>query len=230
MLREEKKGPNILIVETDTIKEALDFLETLDIKDSSNKFIFRGHTEAKWKLESTIKRYFKSSVVDPLELIERFKVGLARIGAYPKNLFSNLEWLQYARHHGVPTPVIDFTYSPYIALFFAFNGVNPYSNFIQKDDDYFVAIYVINIYQLASYYAHYIGRNEVLKGRFDYSNLSIEEKERYSQIVSDIYNSFLSPDYDKLFSNGFIANYLQLIPHPSRCNIRMLRQQGGIVI
>jgi hypothetical protein len=35
--------------------------------------------------------------------------------------FSGYEYLAYLRHHGFPSPFIDWTSSPYIAAFFAFN-------------------------------------------------------------------------------------------------------------
>jgi hypothetical protein len=35
-----------------------------------------------------------------------------------------IEYLAYLRHHGFPTPLIDFTSSSYIALFFACEDFN----------------------------------------------------------------------------------------------------------
>ena len=33
--------------------------------------------------------------------------------------------LEFGRHYGIPSPLIDFSYSPYVATFFAFNGARP---------------------------------------------------------------------------------------------------------
>lgn len=35
------------------------------------------------------------------------------------------DYLAYLRHHGFPSPFLDWTVSPYIAAFFAFNGCTP---------------------------------------------------------------------------------------------------------
>jgi hypothetical protein len=109
----------------------------------------------KWPIESTLNRhraYFSSPTLghDIDEMISHFIVRLKSIDVTPP--FSSNDRrarLEYARHYGVPSPLIDFSLSPYIALFFAFNGVRPRD---AKKTDY-AAICCLNINELALVWA-----------------------------------------------------------------------------
>jgi FRG domain len=57
--------------------------------------------------------------------------------------------LEFARHYGVPSPLIDFSLSPYVALFFAFNGVKP----LEAKKGEHAAIYCLNVFELAGVWA-----------------------------------------------------------------------------
>jgi len=190
--------------------KAIEFLDRLALKE--NHFIFRGHTQEYYKLKTTLHRYSKipheswNSDID--KMIDQFRVGLTKLGLLPFQSESRLDWLEYARHHGVPTPVLDFTYSPYIALFFAFNGIR--KNYEKKKKEY-VVVYALNIMKLAWLWA----------------TLSLDPRQKYEEVMKE-YNHFLYPQ-GELFQNGFPGMYLQFIPSPGKHNIRMHRQQGSLL-
>jgi hypothetical protein len=126
-----------------TAAGAFDVLENL-----SNWSRFRGHQKAEWKLKSTLARHFTAppshtTGINISGMIDHFVVNLASVGiAVPFDKTDLRGKLEYARHYGVPSPLIDFSLSPYVALFFAFNGVRP----LQARAKDYSAVYCINIF------------------------------------------------------------------------------------
>lgn len=83
---------------------------------------------SKWRLESTLDRRFAFASNPDRQaslgrLLQAFKREAIRGGLvtaeFPRD--KGLELL--ARHHGLPSPMLDFTESPFIAAYFAFAGV-----------------------------------------------------------------------------------------------------------
>jgi hypothetical protein len=99
--------------------------------------IFRGHADETWKLESALDRletrfptqknyaegeprYFNAHPATRVLHLEAFKECVrGKRGNNPQAL-SEDEWWALAQHHGLPTPLLDWAYSPFVALFFAF--------------------------------------------------------------------------------------------------------------
>jgi len=88
-------------------------------------WIFRGHKSAKYELEPRIERENKGKGCDwaALEsmLLSEFQ-SKARMYMNPHDLPGPQErtsWLALMQHYGIPTRLLDFSYSPYIALYFA---------------------------------------------------------------------------------------------------------------
>lgn len=87
-------------------------------------YIFRGHREPEWKLTPTLDR------VDPMKVLKNdvlaaFKQATrGRRGATPPCL-SDDEWWALGQHHGLKTPLLDWTASPFVAAFFAFAAERP---------------------------------------------------------------------------------------------------------
>jgi hypothetical protein len=86
---------------------------------------FRGQTDAQWKLESTLRRHIEVSRVCPAAWTLQ-ETRIRRIFERKSHLFvadrpttDELEWLALMQHHGAPTRLLDFTWSPYVAAHFA---------------------------------------------------------------------------------------------------------------
>ena len=94
--------------------------------------LFRGHRCARWYLESTLER--KGIELPDLDSYARqIKAVKLAFESYFGSSWSsdftasdapappeNYEFMVYLRHHGYPTPLLDWTRSPYVASFFAF--------------------------------------------------------------------------------------------------------------
>jgi hypothetical protein len=92
-----------------------------------SQMMFRGHGDADWPLKTTLDRRradFPSDderlkcVGSLLREFRREALGLSGATGFPVG--DALELL--ARHHGLPSRLLDWTESPYIASFFAFDG------------------------------------------------------------------------------------------------------------
>ena len=92
----------------------IDFQSWIIINDSD--IVFRGHSNLKdYKLIPSIGRDPQYSFEKELQLFEHFK----NQGRRYIQCNSDLEWLASAQHHGLPTRLLDWTYNPLVALYFA---------------------------------------------------------------------------------------------------------------
>jgi hypothetical protein len=185
---------------------AFDLLERI----SSNGHVrFRGHRDAKWRVESTLARHFGApfggmTALQIHEMIDHFLVNLTSIGIpLPFDKRNSRARLEFARHYGVPSPLIDFTLSPYVALFFAFNGVRPSE---ARVSDY-AAIYCLNIFELARVWARSSGASD----------------------ESKIMRSFLNDRVNRFEEYGYPLGVIEYLEMPASWNRRMQRQLGVFI-
>ncbi len=87
---------------------------------------FRGQSDSTWSIQSTLTRYLKDFKInqDAWELQEERIIRIFKRKAhhYLKNIPDDediIQWLSIMQHHGTPTRLIDFTWSPFISAFFA---------------------------------------------------------------------------------------------------------------
>jgi hypothetical protein len=94
-------------------------------------WVFRGHHQTGWQIEPSLARYLRTHRLnikdewhDIRELSAIHKFQNAAHGFMTHLPMENdlLSWLAVMQHFGAPTRLVDFTFSPMIALFFAASG------------------------------------------------------------------------------------------------------------
>ena len=126
----------------DGIRRKYGYHEFLVDEDQSNRTIlFRGQQNSNWKLETTLERktqdifsvsnYYSLIIrsVNELESYTGSKWNVSNLQAIVEEInnkqndaapfLPNYDYLVYLRHHGYPSPLLDWTESPYVAAYFA---------------------------------------------------------------------------------------------------------------
>jgi hypothetical protein len=121
----------------DSWTELRDFLERP--APAGTCFVWRGQRDPAWPLVSSLERQLQAedgqrprgsgdrrmrALMD--QHLARFKAASSGLrGRSPKDL-SDEQWWALGRHHGLRTPLLDWTEKPFVALFFALRGGVPH--------------------------------------------------------------------------------------------------------
>ena len=115
----------------------------LFIHQFSENWAFRGQANADWILNNAIERTDFIKFNDGIEasFVAEFQRGARNYLSKDETPEHLIEWLALMQHHGAPTRLLDFSKSPFIAAYFAFE-------FCQVNEENHVAIWCINVEHL----------------------------------------------------------------------------------
>jgi hypothetical protein len=88
------------------------------------RFIFRGQENSKWRLRTSFHRTDRSDLVKYMRVdVNALHQNLSSLTQHIFNLTNPIDYgafISLIQHHGYPTPLLDWTYSPFIGAYFAF--------------------------------------------------------------------------------------------------------------
>lgn len=100
-----------------------------------HRYCFRGQSNSKWELKPTFERLSKEDylpfnkewqLITEKYMVDNYKSAFHLFSdhttIYP-TIKNNLDWLSIMQHHGAATRLLDMSYSPFIATFFALSDV-----------------------------------------------------------------------------------------------------------
>lgn len=208
----------------------------------SGQWVFRGYNTQEQLLPNVIRRNV-SDVEDTL-LFE-----FERYGAQYINASNPVDFMSYAQHFGLSTRLLDFTYNPFVALYFALFSPKSNGNYRNPEDkDYYYIRYASTnnnimihhipyfndgpLFEINSMAQRSMALIETVEAMFSGQNISSFLFDSPEKMVSAFFKSiamhtdindmdaFVSANKEKV-TNGAI-----LFIDPNQSNQRLVMQQG----
>jgi len=133
----------------DTWEQFHDLVKTYRFGHREAEYVFRGQHRFDWPLQPSLDRLSSGAIEAEIAKKQLRNFRLSVRGRVPDSAFHNVDdddvWAM-GQHHGLATPLLDWTSAPYVALFFAFLNEDP-STWVDKEgnpENQSRVIYVLN--------------------------------------------------------------------------------------
>lgn len=192
-------------VQIESVEELLETINRLP-----NSFFYRGQADAAWRLESSLERTIGDGwSAEKAQKFEEFslKQFCSKFHLYDRENIqpeSKLAWLSIMQHYGVPTRLLDFTESPYVALYFALESYSP-----QSQCDF--CLYAINYSAILEQSILYIRSKDA-----DFKETRMTVFDKQDEIFVKVVDRF---SYD-----------IAWVAEPKLLNARLDRQAGSFLL
>jgi hypothetical protein len=104
-------------------QQFVEAMRSPDQNKTQTEWVYRGQQGYDWQLSSTLSRQFDGGAINDKirdDLLVQFQLALRGRGPDFSGM-DHAEIWSYGQHFGLCTPLVDWTRSPFVALFFAFS-------------------------------------------------------------------------------------------------------------
>lgn len=157
-----------------------------DIQRFRSDFVFRGVANREFELASSLIRLGGDYKNLEKHLIRNFRKYAHRDIAMEPTLWN---WLSLAQHHGLPTRLLDWTYSPFVALHFATCDLDEYD----KDGAIWCVDYVKIHKSLPTKLAFLLEKEGCNAFTTHLLNEGADSLEKFDTLSKDVFALFFEP-------------------------------------
>lgn len=168
---------------------------------ASSEWVYRGQRGGDWPLASTLGRKFDGGSIPAdkrQQLLSQFELSMRGRG-YDLSAFNGedaeIEKWAIGQHNGLLTPLLDWTRSPFIALFFAFNSADD----AEKNPSR--AIYCVNMSALRNA----LGDQTLFRDPMGHNNSRLVNQAGLFSMIPDDDDNFASYIINTLQEEGVVS-------------------------
>lgn len=230
----------------DTYDEKEKLIDRLTELAEDGGYVFRGYNKQEQLLPNIIRNNMTDVESDLLFHFERY-------GAQYINVSNPIDFMSYAQHFGLSTRLLDFTYNPFVALYFALFSPKSNAKYVHADDkEYYYIRYVSTKENILIKHIPYLNKGQFFeisslaqrsnalietidmmfnKNRQLKSEMGILFRDR-SQFIQGFFKTIAMHSDEDDFNSFVISNESKvskrkiLFIDPSQSNQRLIMQQG----